>query len=67
MRGRAPRDRQPDRLVRISVTDNGKGSVSKAMEADELGVEDENFLDTSVALYEERENILEMLNQNFDD
>jgi hypothetical protein len=51
----------------IIMTDTDKGSISKLMEADDLGVEDENFIDTAVTLYEEREHILEELNQGVDD
>ncbi|MCP5102783.1 MAG: AAA family ATPase [bacterium] len=51
----------------IILKETDKGSVSQLMEADELGVEDENFYDTAVALYEEREQILETLNQEIDD
>lgn len=51
----------------VIMTDTDKGSVSKLMEADDLGVEDENFIDTAVTLYEERERILEKLNRSADD
>ncbi|NIM17200.1 MAG: AAA family ATPase [Candidatus Aminicenantes bacterium] len=51
-----------NRYAPIILADTDKGSVSKLMAADDLGVEDENFLDTAVDLYEERENILETLN-----
>lgn len=51
----------------IIMTDTDKGSISKLMEADDMGVEDENFIDTAVTLYEEREHILEELNQGADD
>ena len=48
-----------NRYAPIILADTDKGSVSKPMAADDLGVEDENFLDTAVDLYEERENILQ--------
>lgn len=51
----------------IILKDTDKGSVSQLMEADDLGVEDENFIDTAEALYEERELILETRNETPDD
>lgn len=51
----------------IILKDTDKGSVSQLMEADDLGVEDENFTGTAEALYEEREHILEKLNETPDD
>lgn len=51
----------------VILAETGKGSVSKLMDADDLGVEDENFVDTAVTLYEERERILEKLNRETDD
>ncbi len=56
-----------ERYAPIVLKDTGKGSVGKLMAADELGVEDENFIDTADALYEERELILETLNDALDD
>lgn len=55
------------RYAPIILKDTDKGSVSRLMEADDLGVEDENFIDTAEALYEEREHILETRNENPDD
>lgn len=55
------------RYAPIILKDTDKGSVSQLMEADDLGVEDENFIDTAEALYEERELILETQNENPDD
>ncbi len=55
------------RYAPIVLKDTDKGSESKLMKADELGVEDENFIDTADALYEEREHILETLNDTPDD
>jgi predicted ATPase len=53
----------------VVLKDNGagSGSIGNLMEVDELGVEDENFTDTVDALYEERENIIEALNNDPDD
>jgi len=45
----------------LKDTGAGSGSIGKLMEIDDLGVEDENFMDTADALYEERENIIETL------
>ena len=39
------------------------GSVSKLMHIDECGADDENFIDVSEALYNEREQIIEKLNE----
>lgn len=39
------------------------GSVSKLMHIDECGADDENFLDVSEALYNEREQIIQELNE----
>jgi len=51
----------------VILKDTGAGSIGKSMEADSLGIEDENFMDTADALYEERENIIETLNTAPDD
>jgi len=55
------------RYAPIILKDTDKGSVSQLMETDDLGVEDENFIDIAEALYEEREDILETLNETPDD
>ena len=47
----------------ILLKEGLKGSISKIMEIDELGVSDENFIDISENLYEERDRIIEELNQ----
>jgi len=57
----------PGRFAPIVLKDMPGGSVSRSMCVDELGIEDENFIDTADALYEERENIIERLNQESDD
>ena len=40
-----------------------EGSASKPMHIDECGADDENFIDVSEALYNEREQIIEKLNE----
>lgn len=54
------------RYAPIILKDDKKGSVSKLMEVDDLGVEDENFFDISDALYEERERIMDRQNKEYD-
>lgn len=39
-----------------------KGSISRCLEIDELGANDENFIDVSEALYNERQSIIEKYN-----
>lgn len=51
----------------IILKETPDGSISHQMQADDLGVEDENFLDTADKLYEERERILDDLNNRPDD
>jgi len=51
----------------IILKETEKGSISHVMAADDLGVEDENFLETADTLYEERELILDTLNNQLDD
>lgn len=46
----------------VILKDTREGSIGELMKADSLGVEDENFIDTADALYEERENIIETIN-----
>lgn len=46
----------------IVLEDKAAGSVSKHIAADELGADDENFVDVSERLYNEREEIIEKLN-----
>lgn len=46
----------------IVLEDREKGSVSKHVTVDELGSDDENFVDVSQHLYDEREEIIEELN-----
>ena len=46
----------------VTFKDTREGSIGVLMKADSLGVEDENFMDTADALYEERENIIETIN-----
>lgn len=46
----------------IVLEETQEGSVSKHIEVDELGANDENFIDVSEALYNEREEIIENLN-----
>jgi predicted ATPase len=57
----------PARFMPIVLKDTPGGSVSRSMCVDELGIEDENFIDTADALYEERELIIEKLNKGCDD
>jgi hypothetical protein len=56
-----------DMYTPLFLKDTAGGSVGKEMELDDLGVEDENFIDTADALYEEREQILDRLNTAADD
>lgn len=51
----------------ILLQDTKNGSVGKLLKTDDLGVDDENFLETADSLYEERENILDRLNNEADD
>ena len=46
----------------IVLEDRAGGSVSKHVNIDELGADDENFVDVSENLYNEREEIIERLN-----
>lgn len=46
----------------IVLEETQEGSISKHIEVDELGANDENFIDVSEALYNEREEIIENLN-----
>ena len=47
----------------IVLTEHGpEGSISKLLSIDELGAEDENFVDVSQMLYYEREEIIQQLN-----
>ena len=46
----------------IVLEENSSGSISKHVEMDELGAVDENFVDVSEYLYNEREEIIEKLN-----
>ena len=47
----------------IGLTEHGPGgSISKLLSIDELGAEDENFVDVSQMLYYEREEIIQQLN-----
>lgn len=46
----------------IVLEETPEGSVSKHIEVDELGANDENFIDVSEALYNEREEIIYKLN-----
>jgi hypothetical protein len=57
----------PNKFAPILLKDTPRGSVSRLMEADHLGIEDENFIDTADALYEERELIIERLNKESND
>lgn len=50
----------------ILIENTSSGSFSKRMEIDELGVSDENFMDVSEELFEEREEIIEALNEKAD-
>lgn len=47
----------------IYLQQQKNGSISNRMAIDEFGAEDENFLDVSEKLYEEREQIIAMLNE----
>lgn len=57
----------PGEFAPIVLKNTNDGSISRLMEADELGIEDENFIDTSDALYQERETIIDRLNNASDD
>jgi predicted ATPase len=57
----------PAKIAPLVLKDTPGGSVSHAMEADDLGIEDENFIDTADALYEERELIIDERNKEADD
>lgn len=46
----------------IILTDENGGSMSKPLPIDELGADDENFIDVSEKLYYEREEIIQQLN-----
>ena len=46
----------------IVLEETPEGSISKHIEVDELGANDENFIDVSEALYNEREEIIYKLN-----
>ncbi len=46
----------------IVLVDSESGSTSKILQMDELGADDENFIDVSEKLYEEREEIIQRLN-----
>lgn len=46
----------------IILEEHQNGSISKVLPIDELGAEDENFIDVSEKLYNEREAIIEQLN-----
>lgn len=47
----------------IYLEKGAEGSISKPMHIDECGADDENFLDVSEALYNEREQIIQELNE----
>jgi hypothetical protein len=51
----------------ILLQETRTGSVGKLLKTDDLGVDDENFMETADSLYEERENILDRLNDEADD
>ena len=61
------KDLELDCYSPIKLKETEKGSISHVMAADDLGVEDENFLETADSLYEEREHILDTLNNQLDD
>ncbi len=46
----------------IVLLEEEEGSISKALQIDELGADDENFIDASERLYNEREEIIQKLN-----
>jgi predicted ATP-dependent endonuclease of OLD family len=46
----------------IILTHERNGSISKTLDIDEFGVNDENFTDISEELFNERENIIELMN-----
>ncbi len=58
---------EPAKFAPIVLKNTPKGSVSKLMDADDLGIEDENFIDTADSLYEERERTLDKMNRDADD
>ncbi len=57
----------PGEFAPIVLKDTRDGSISRLMEADQLGIEDENFIDIADALYQERELIIDLLNNASDD
>ena len=46
----------------VILEEGQEGSISKLVEIDELGAEDQNFMDVSEKLYYEREDIIQRLN-----
>ena len=46
----------------VIMQEEQDGSISKLIEIDELGAEDQNFVDVSERLYYEREDIIQKLN-----
>lgn len=52
-----------EQFAPIVLNETPEGSISRLMESDALGIEDENFIDTVDALYNEREQIIEQLNK----
>ncbi|MCP4216459.1 MAG: AAA family ATPase [bacterium] len=57
----------PEVFAPIVLKQTEKGSVSQLLEADELGIEDENFIDATEELFLEREHGLAMLEDEPDD
>ncbi len=51
----------------ILLAENENGSLSGYMEIDEYGASDENFLDIAEDLFDERENYIEILNEEHND
>jgi len=56
----------PEEYAPMILKDSEKGSIGSIMDISELGVYDENFIDISEQLYEEREDILDRLNEAVD-
>ncbi len=46
----------------VILEEGQEGSIAKFIEINELGAEDENFIDVSEKLYYEREKIIQKLN-----
>ncbi len=55
-----------DKYSAIKLNQTEEGSVSKELLIDKFGADDENFIDVSEKLYEERTNLIEKMNSEID-